>query len=72
MGNANGREDGANGVVGDDPDGRSNGESGQRDNYAPNWHAPGRVVSSDSMANTPPASPGRSRSPLLFAPQIVI
>lgn len=63
MGNANGREEGVNGS--EDPLGRSNGES--RGNYSS-----GRVPSSDSMANSPPASPRRSRSPLLFAPQVPV
>lgn len=68
MGNANGREEGAIGR--DDPSGRSNGDIGVRDNHAPNSYPPGRVASSDSMGNTPPESPGRSRSPLMFAPQV--
>lgn len=73
MGNANGREDGGN-----DPSVRSNGESGFRDDYIPiqnpNLHPPAqsRVLSSDLMANTPPGSPARSRSPLIFAPQVPI
>ncbi|KAA8544489.1 hypothetical protein F0562_022471 [Nyssa sinensis] len=69
MGNANGREERTNG--GHDPSGRSNGVLGFRDSYAPNSHPP-RVGSSDSMGNTPPESPGRSRSPVMFAPQIPI
>ncbi|RVW35323.1 hypothetical protein CK203_098697 [Vitis vinifera] len=68
MGNANGREEVAN--IRDDPTARSNGDSGARDIYAPNSTHPARVASSDSMGNTPPQSPGRSRSPLMFAPQI--
>ncbi|GKV08273.1 hypothetical protein SLEP1_g19930 [Rubroshorea leprosula] len=68
MGNANGREEGANGS--EDPLGRSNGES--CGNYGSNSQAPGRVPSSDSMANSPPTSPRRSRSPLLFAPQVPV
>lgn len=60
MGNANGREEGIEDdrfpVVG----GRSNGESG-----------------SESMGiaignNTPPHSPARSPSPILFAPQVLL
>ncbi|XP_078436556.1 5'-AMP-activated protein kinase beta-2 subunit protein [Wolffia australiana] len=31
-----------------------------------------RVSSAESMGNTPPGSPGRDRSPLLFAPQIPV
>lgn len=68
MGNANGREEVAN--IRDDPTARSNGDSGARDIYAPNSTHPARVASSDSMGNTPPQSPGRSRSPLMFAPQV--
>ncbi|OWM69092.1 hypothetical protein CDL15_Pgr025279 [Punica granatum] len=70
MGNANVREDGATGP--DDLSVRSNGKPAAHESYAPNFHTPGRVISSDLMANTPPASPGRSRSPLLFAPQIPV
>ncbi|GKV01190.1 hypothetical protein SLEP1_g13765 [Rubroshorea leprosula] len=68
MGNANGREEGAN--VTDDPLGRSNGDS--RANYGSNSHPVAIVPSSDSMANSPPSSPRRSRSPLLFAPQVPV
>jgi len=75
MGNANGREEGGGGIGRDDDDSlsgrRSNGESGVGYNHAPNSHPPGRLASSDSMGNnTPPQSPGRSRSPILFAPQV--
>lgn len=70
MGNANGRDEVAN--IRDDPTARSNGDSGVRDIYAPNSTHPARVASSDSMGNTPPQSPGRSRSPLMFAPQVPI
>lgn len=68
MGNASGREEG--GTENGDPTERSNGESGIPGNYTMNPHRPGRVASSDSMSNTPPESPGRSRSPLMFAPQV--
>ncbi|EOY34329.1 5\'-AMP-activated protein kinase beta-2 subunit protein isoform 1 [Theobroma cacao] len=70
MGNANGREDGANGGV-DDLSGRSNGgDPVVRGAVSAAGAAVAvRVPSSDSMANTPPQSPSRSRSPLLFAPQ---
>ncbi|KAH1066785.1 hypothetical protein J1N35_031772 [Gossypium stocksii] len=68
MGNANGRQDGANGGV-DDLSGRSNGGEA----VVPGAAAVGiRVPPSDSMVNTPPQSPGRSRSPLLFAPQVPV
>lgn len=54
MGNANGREDGENGGGGEDP-------SSVRSNGE----------SADLMANnTPPGTPGRSRSPIIFAPQV--
>uniref|UniRef100_A0A7N2QX36 Uncharacterized protein n=1 Tax=Quercus lobata TaxID=97700 RepID=A0A7N2QX36_QUELO len=79
MGNANGREDGGNGIEEDESlsltgTTRSNGEMGLSYNHA---QVPGRVASSESMgnmnnnnnSNTPPHSPGRSASPLLFAPQ---
>ena len=86
MGNANGREDGGNGIEEDESlsltgTTRSNGEMGLSYNHA---QVPGRVASSESMgnmnnnnnnnnnnnSNTPPHSPGRSASPLLFAPQV--
>ncbi|GAB4859278.1 galactose metabolism- protein [Ancistrocladus abbreviatus] len=74
MGNASGREDGANGV--DDSAasvyGRSNGGSTYGNDHARNQNPPARVASSDSMANSPPASPGPSRSPLMFAPQVPV
>lgn len=69
MGNASGREEGA--TENGDPTERSNGESGIPGNYTMNPQRPGRVASSDSMSNTPPESPGRSRSPLMFAPQVL-
>ncbi|KAK4279259.1 hypothetical protein QN277_016986 [Acacia crassicarpa] len=64
MGNANGREDGAI-----DNDDRSAAESGIRSSFAPTSQPPVRAASIDPMANSPPPSPGRSRSPVLFAPQ---
>ncbi|KAE8656838.1 SNF1-related protein kinase regulatory subunit beta-1 [Hibiscus syriacus] len=68
MGNANGREDGANGGV-DDLSRRSNGGEPVVLGAA----AVGvRVPSSDSMVNRPPQSPHRSQSPLLFAPQVPV
>ncbi|XP_057479295.1 SNF1-related protein kinase regulatory subunit beta-1-like [Actinidia eriantha] len=73
MGNANGREDAADGGVPDDVSGRSNGDLSFRVNHAPGTHPPsGRVASSDWMANSPPDSPGRSGSPLTFAPQVPV
>ncbi|GFZ18069.1 hypothetical protein Acr_26g0013380 [Actinidia rufa] len=72
MGNANGREDAADGGDPDDVSGRSNGDLSFRVNHAPSTHPSSeRVASSDWMANSPPDSPGRSGSPLLFAPQII-
>ena len=84
MGNANGREEGGNGIEEDESlsltgTARSNGEMGLSYNHA---QVPGRVASSESMGNihsnnnnnnnnnSPPHSPGRSPSPLLFAPQV--
>lgn len=65
MGNANGKED-ADGGGGDaDPSVRSGGDFARN-----NAGRPGRSPSVDSMGNTPPGSPGRSRSPLLFTPQV--
>ncbi|CAM8978543.1 unnamed protein product [Rhodiola kirilowii] len=56
MGNASGREEGAN-----------DGSNGAKTDH------PVRVGSSDSMkGNSPPASPGLSHSPLMFAPQLPI
>ncbi|POO01458.1 SNF1-related protein kinase regulatory subunit beta [Trema orientale] len=73
MGNANGREEGGDGGNDDHhhpSGGRSNGELGARANYAPRT---GRVASSESMANTtPPGSPRRSVSPILFSSQIPV
>lgn len=67
MGNANGREDG---VIGSDD--RSAAESGVPANYPPTSLPPPRAASTDPMAaNSPPPSPGRSRSPVMFAPQVV-
>lgn len=72
MGNANGREDLANGGP-DDPSTGSNGELRFRPNYLPNSiPPPARLPSPDLMANSPPASPARFRSPLMFAPQVPI
>ncbi|XP_068663239.1 SNF1-related protein kinase regulatory subunit beta-1-like isoform X2 [Aristolochia californica] len=68
MGNVNGREDGENG--GEDPSARSDGESGFRGGYSENTGRRARAASLESMGNTPPESPRRSRSPLLFTPQV--
>ncbi|CAL5335909.1 unnamed protein product [Camellia sinensis] len=70
MGNANGREDLANGGP-DDPSTGSNGELRFRPNYLPNSiPPPARLPSPDLMTNSPPASPARFRSPLMFVPQV--
>lgn len=73
MGNANAREDGAalaGAGGGDEASGRrSSVESGVvEDHYALN----SRVPSADLMVNSPPQSPPRSASPLLFGPQVSI
>ncbi|RYR45745.1 hypothetical protein Ahy_A07g031542 isoform A [Arachis hypogaea] len=65
MGNANGREDGAIGTAGD----TSAADSAVRGAHAPDSRPPVRAFSTDSMANSPPQSPRRSRSPILFGPQ---
>ncbi|KAI3905756.1 hypothetical protein MKW92_010551 [Papaver armeniacum] len=70
MGNANGREEGENG--GDDPSAISDGVGGIEAGFPPNLDRPVRVTSYDSMGNSPPESPGRSRSPLMFAPQVPV
>ncbi|XWS63348.1 hypothetical protein CRYUN_Cryun06bG0087700 [Craigia yunnanensis] len=72
MGNASGREDGANDGV-DDLSGRSNGiEPVVRGVAFATAAAAVRMPSSDSMANTTMHSPRRYQSPLLFAPQKVL
>ncbi|KAL5707615.1 galactose metabolism-related protein [Ranunculus cassubicifolius] len=69
MGNANGREDGSD----NDPSRRSIDEDNGPLSFPMNPDRPIRVPSSDSMgANSPPASPGPSRSPLMFAPQLPV
>ncbi|MCD9561289.1 Beta subunit 1 of SnRK1 [Datura stramonium] len=75
MGNASGREDGAAAVVGgggggdDEVSGRrSNVESGKVEDHA----LTSRVPSADLMVNSPPQSPHRSASPLLFGPQVPV
>lgn len=64
MGNANGREEGG-----------GNGSGNVRPDYPPlnpTPNQPGHIASSDSMANSPPESPRRSRSPLMFTPQLPV
>lgn len=62
MGNA-GAKEADNGAGGPDEEAGSDGE--------PRSEGVRRVGSSDSIDNTPPESPGRSRSPLMFAPQVL-
>jgi len=65
MGNANGREDGSIPPAAADP------SAAARGTHAPPVSLPPvRAFSSDSMANSPPHSPRRSRSPILFGPQV--
>ncbi|XP_058079228.1 SNF1-related protein kinase regulatory subunit beta-1-like isoform X2 [Magnolia sinica] len=67
MGNTNGREEGENGG-GEYPPRRSDGGD-----FLENSGCRVRVPSLDAMGNnTPPESPGRSQSPLLFAPQVPV
>lgn len=66
MGNANGREDGS--IPG--PADPSVADPAARGTHAPDSRPPVRAFSSDSMANSPPQSPRRSRSPILFGPQV--
>ncbi|KAH7667307.1 5'-AMP-activated protein kinase regulatory beta subunit protein [Dioscorea alata] len=63
MGNA-GAKVAENGAGGPDEEAGSDGE--------PRSDGVRRVGSSDSIDNTPPESPGRSRSPLMFAPQVPV
>lgn len=57
MGNANGREE--------------EEEGSNNHNMSVNDAQVGRMISSDSMGNSPPVSP-RSRSPLMFTPQLPV
>ncbi|MCI13899.1 SNF1-related protein kinase regulatory subunit beta-1-like, partial [Trifolium medium] len=43
-----------------------------REPHAPDSRPPVRAFSFDSMANSPPQSPRRSISPILFGPQVLI
>jgi len=67
MGNANGREDGSIPAIADP----SIAEPVVGVAHAPDSRPPVRAFSSDSMANSPPQSPRRSRSPILFGPQVL-
>lgn len=68
MGNANGREESSPGaeVAG----GRADADGLGPVNDSSLASETSNVVSSDSMGNTPPGSPGNFRSPILFAPQV--
>ncbi|KAF6163891.1 hypothetical protein GIB67_024746 [Kingdonia uniflora] len=70
MGNASGREGGGGGDHHQSQSSRrSNGGEESLNNL--DRTIPG-VASSDSMTNSPPESPGRSRSPLMFTPQVPV
>jgi 5'-AMP-activated protein kinase regulatory beta subunit len=67
MGNATGREDGGVTDAVNTSSGSFNGDGpGVRDGHAPNL-----VPDVVPMVNIPPQSPSRSRSPHLFAPQVI-
>ncbi|PHU01779.1 SNF1-related protein kinase regulatory subunit beta-1 [Capsicum chinense] len=68
MGNANAREDGGAGVRGGGGDGVGEGRRSNVEDHALRT----RVVSADLMVNSPPQSPHRSVSPLLFGPQVPV
>ncbi|KAE8687279.1 SNF1-related protein kinase regulatory subunit beta-1 [Hibiscus syriacus] len=72
MGNANGREDGANGGIENFYSISNGGEPIVPEVGATASTVAVRVPSSESMAITPPQSPRQSRSPLLFAPQVPV
>ncbi|KAM3337386.1 SNF1-related protein kinase regulatory subunit beta-1 [Capsicum galapagoense] len=68
MGNANAREDGGAGGRGGGGDGVGEGRRSNVEDHALRT----RVVSADLMVNSPPQSPHRSVSPLLFGPQVPV
>ncbi|XP_077241539.1 5'-AMP-activated protein kinase beta-2 subunit protein [Tasmannia lanceolata] len=70
MGNVNGREEGING--GEEPSRRSDRYSGFRNDFPESSNRMARVPSLDSMGNTPPESPGRTQSPLMFTRQVPV
>ncbi|KAK9156536.1 hypothetical protein Scep_003110 [Stephania cephalantha] len=74
MGNVNGREDGESASVDLMRRSDDGGQSGgfPNDLMRLGSDRPVQVASSDSMANSPPPSPGRTRSPLMFAPQVPV
>lgn len=73
MGNANGREESApGGGGGPAAGGRADGDGQGPVTDSSVAGETSNVVSSDSMGNTPPGSPGNFRSPILFAPQVAI
>lgn len=69
MGNANGREQSTPGAPA--AGGRADVDAQSPAISSVNSET-SNVVSSDSMGNTPPHSPGKFRSPILFAPQVNI
>ncbi|KAA0055694.1 SNF1-related protein kinase regulatory subunit beta-1 [Cucumis melo var. makuwa] len=69
MGNANGREQSTPGAPA--AGGRADVDAQSPAISSVNSET-SNVVSSDSMGNTPPHSPGKFRSPILFAPQIPV
>ena len=69
MGNANGREQSTPGAP---PAGGRPDVDEQSPAITSETSETSNVVSSDSMGNTPPQSPGKFRSPILFAPQVNI
>lgn len=71
MGNANAREDGA-GAGGDGGGGGVDGEVLGRRSNVEDQSRSSRVSSVDLMVNSPPQSPHRSASPLLFGPQVPV
>ena len=76
MGNANGKEEsspgGGGGGGGGGAGGRGDGDGQGPAIVSSVTSETSNAISSDSMGNTPPDSPGKFRSPILFAPQVTI
>ncbi|GAB2285153.1 galactose metabolism- protein [Dionaea muscipula] len=72
MGNAHGSGEEEAAAVDPAAIGRSNAGSAYANDHAPNRSQPVPVASSESMGSSPPASPGRSQSPLLFTPEFPV
>lgn len=69
MGNANGREEeGSNYSIGNAAD----YVTANVNHPHPRSYQHGHNSSSESMSNSPPESPRRSRSPLMFTPQVCL